>query len=202
MEAAPSKEQLPTNTNARKNILRRKTNISAMTMPTLLTLYFLGACIAFMVCTRTFLSFDIFSQAEESQPPVQLPGQEERLPSESAGLEILEKQIIQSPAHTRRDVRSIADNSWKYSAVGSFGEVEDHSDSDEPEFMQQPVLRMNSANSKAANLEARYCQRYLNTDLVLSISLFQKLYISQCTLAYYGVLYRKVLNGIIFKAKR
>lgn len=149
---APSKDQLPqaTTTTTRHSILGRKMNIS-MAMPTLLTLYFLGACIAFMVCTRTFISFHIFSP-EESQPPVQLPGQEE-LPSESA-LEILEEQM-QSPTHTLRDVRSIAD-SWKYSAVGSFGEVEDHDDG-EPEFMQQPVLRMNSAN-KAADLEARYCQ--------------------------------------------
>jgi lactosylceramide 4-alpha-galactosyltransferase len=86
---------------------RRKTNVF-VAMPTLLSLYFVGAGVAFIVCTRTFVSFHVFSQA--SQAPAQLfrvnstffnsQGRSVLVPEKPA-LQVL--QELQAPPHTLRE---------------------------------------------------------------------------------------------------
>lgn len=93
-----------------RNFLGRKANIF-VAMPTLLTLYFIGAGIAFVICTRSFVSFHIFSRA--SQAPVQLflvnstyfPGKTTVLVADKGALEVLEE--LQAPPHSRQEECSV-----------------------------------------------------------------------------------------------
>ncbi|KAG0566679.1 hypothetical protein KC19_7G081100 [Ceratodon purpureus] len=149
-----------------RNSWRRKTNIF-VAMPTLLTLYFIGAGVAFVICTRTFVSFHIFSH--ESQAPVQLfrmnstylPGQGSVLVPEKPALEVIEE--LQAPPHTLRD-RELGIDVFKANTTttnASSSQTPEQPDFDpaddqeaipadlppveefdtEPEFMQNPTVK-------------------------------------------------------------
>ena len=90
-----------------RNFWNRRTSIFHA-MPTLLSLYFFGAGITFIVCTQTFVSsFQFFSP--ESQATLQLfpvsstffPGQGTVIVPEKSGLEVLEE--LQGPTQSLHD---------------------------------------------------------------------------------------------------